>query len=402
VITTYRRVLGLPGALAFSMSGLVARLSISMIGLGLVVLISSERGSYSLAGAVSATYVVATAVAAIFVARLMDQLGQGRVLLVGMTLSMTSLALDIVAIESGWPTAVILLFAAVSGGSLPMIGSAVRTRWAMLVEDKAMLQTAYAFEAVLDEVVFVTGPPLVIVLATAVHPLAGLTTAIVATTLGSLFLCSRKDTEPPASGRIPRGHGQEPMGWALLGPLAASAVCMGILFGGCEVATVAFADEQGHKAVSGLLLSLWALGSMLAGLLVGMVRWKATSTRRFRWALLVLAVLVSPLPFIGTFQLLGACLFLAGFAISPTLIAAVSLVEETVPVTRLTEGMAVFTTGLLAGVAPGAAVVGRVVDHAGASASYWVVTCAAFLGAAIGFASSAVRRDVVSETPARS
>ena len=55
MLTTYRRVLALPGALGFSMSGLVARLPISMISLGIVLLVSTRTGSYSLAGTVSAS-----------------------------------------------------------------------------------------------------------------------------------------------------------------------------------------------------------------------------------------------------------------------------------------------------------------------------------------------------------
>ena len=42
------------------------------------------------------------------------------------------------------------------------------------------------------------------------------------------------------------------------------------------------------------------------------------------------------------------------------------------PAGRLTEGITLFTTGLAAGLAPGAALVGLVVDASGASASYWV------------------------------
>jgi len=390
VISTYRRVLGLPGALAMSLSGLVARLPISMISLGLVVLISSETGSYSLAGAVSASYIVASAVFSIVLARLMDQLGQAPVIMVGLVVSMGALVLTMVAVEAGWPSPAPHLLAAVCGGSLPLIGSAVRTRWSNLVQDKSLLQTAFAFEAVLDEAVFVVGPTLVTLLATAVHPLAGLSTAILAAVVGTTVFVSVRSTEPPAGGRHPKGHSAEPMGWPVLGPLAMSAVCMGILFGGCEVATVAFADEAGHKAVSGPMLAIWSLGSLLSGLMVGMIRWKASNATRFRRALLVLSALLLPLPFVESFWLLGICLFLAGWAISPGLIAAVSWIEETVPSARLTEGMAVFTTGLMAGVAPGAAIVGWVVDHQGASASYWVPTAAGFTGAAIAFATAAV------------
>ena len=54
MLDTYRRVLALPGALAFSLSGLLGRLPISMISLGIVLLVSTRTGSYSLAGSVSA------------------------------------------------------------------------------------------------------------------------------------------------------------------------------------------------------------------------------------------------------------------------------------------------------------------------------------------------------------
>jgi predicted MFS family arabinose efflux permease len=92
-----------------------------------------------------------------------------------------------------------------------------------------------------------------------------------------------------------------------------------------------------------------------------------------------------PLPFVTGFVLLAVVLFLAGFAISPTLIASVAWVEESVPAGRLTEGITLFTTGLAAGVAPGAALVGVVVDSHGASASYWVTAVAGLVGAAVAF-----------------
>ena len=65
MLSRYRRVLSLPGALAFSASGLVARLPISMVSLGIVLLVSTRTGSYSLAGAVSAAYILANALVAV-------------------------------------------------------------------------------------------------------------------------------------------------------------------------------------------------------------------------------------------------------------------------------------------------------------------------------------------------
>ena len=65
MITTYSRILARPGTALFSAAGLVARLPISMVGLGIVLLVEAGSGSYGLAGAVSAAYMVANAVLAI-------------------------------------------------------------------------------------------------------------------------------------------------------------------------------------------------------------------------------------------------------------------------------------------------------------------------------------------------
>jgi predicted MFS family arabinose efflux permease len=63
------------------------------------------------------------------------------------------------------------------------------------------------------------------------------------------------------------------------------------------------------------------------------------------------------------------------------LVDTIWMIEQVTPPARLTEGMALLQTGLVAGVAPGAAVAGIVVDHAGASPAYLVPLCAAVLAA---------------------
>jgi MFS family permease len=385
VFTTYRRVLGLPGALLFSMCGLVARLPISMVSLGIVLLVSTRTGSYSLAGSVTAAYLVASAAFAVLQARLIDRLGQSRVLPVCVAVFAVGLVAMMATVEADgrapWPH----LCAAVAGAAMPQIGSCVRARWSYLVPDKQGLRTAFAFEAVVDETVFIVGPALVTVLATTVHPLAGLGAAVLAALAGTAVLVGQRRTEPPPSGAS-RRHPSDPMPWRLLGPLVACAFMMGALLGGAEVATVAFSDEQGAKALSGLMLALWALGSLLSGVATGALNTRAANATRFRWGMLALGLLMVPLPFVDGFVLLATFLFLSGFAISPTLIASLAWIEESVPAGRLTEGITVFTTGLAAGLAPGAALVGLVVDAAGASASYWVSAAAGLVGAALAFA----------------
>ncbi|MGZ4437511.1 MAG: MFS transporter [Nocardioidaceae bacterium] len=389
MLSTYRRVLTLPGAWEFSASGLVARLPISMVSLGIVVLVSTRTGSYALAGGISAAYLVGNAGFAVLQGRLVDRRGQSRVLPWTILLFAVALVLMMTAVERGWPTPVPHLAAAVAGAALPQVGSCVRARWSRLVPDKRLLQTAFALEAVVDEVVFLVGPTTVTFLATVVHPLAGLGAAVLAGLAGTFALVAQRGTEPPA-GRHQPAHGRGRLTWRVLGPLTACAFAMGMLFGGTEVATVAFSDELGAKPVSGALLAVWALGSLVSGVATGALHVGGHHGTRFRWGLLALALLMTPLPFVRGFWVLGAFMFLAGLAISPTLIASVAWIEETVPSTRITEGISIVTTGLAAGVAPGAAAVGLVVDRAGASASFWVPAAAGLVGAAIAFASAAL------------
>lgn len=380
MLTTYRRVLGLPGALAFSLSGLVARLPISMVGLGIVLLVSTRTGSYSLAGAISASFVLANAVFAVIQGRLTDRVGQGRLLPVGVTVFAVALVLMMLAVELSWGGLAAGAFAALAGAAQPQVGSMVRARWSHVVPDRSMLQTAFAFEAVVDETVFMLGPTLVTLLATAVHPLAGLVSAVLAAVTGAVALTVQRRTEPPAHPRHPERSERPRMPWRTLVPVAVASAALGALFGGSEVATVAFAEELGTKALSGPLLAVWALGSLLSGVVVGAVAWRAANATRFRWGMLGLALSMVPLPFVGSFVVMGAVLFVAGFAISPTLIALTAWVEEVVPPARLTEGMAIVHTGIAGGVAPGAVLAGTVIDNAGASPAYLVPVAAGALG----------------------
>ena len=83
MLSSYRAVLSRPGALRFSLAGLVGRLPLSMAGLGMLLLVQADTGSYGLGGSVAAAYMVANAVVALPLGRLVDARGQGRVLTLG-------------------------------------------------------------------------------------------------------------------------------------------------------------------------------------------------------------------------------------------------------------------------------------------------------------------------------
>lgn len=201
--------------------------------------------------------------------------------------------------------------------------------------------------------------------------------------LGTLVLAAQRSTEPPVlPGQRETGE-RTPLPWRTLIPLLVAMLALGSLFGGAEVVTVAFAEERGNQAYAGPLLAVWALGSLLAGLLTGAVSWARPPVDRFRIGAVALCVAMAPLAFIDSVVLMGGALLLGGFAIAPTLIAATSLVEQSVPAGRLTEGMAVLHSGIVAGVAPGAAIAGLVIDRSGASSAYVVSLAAGLLAAVV-------------------
>lgn len=381
MLASYRSILGRPGTALFCVTGLVARLPISMVGLGIVLLVEAQSGSYGLAGAVAAAYMVANAVLAILQGRLVDTLGQARVLATASAAFGFAMVLLVWSVQADWPVGASYAFAAVAGGSLPQIGSCVRARWSYVLDAPREVQTAYALEAVVDEAVFILGPILVTVLATAIDPVVGLATAVVAGVGGSLAFSAQRATEPPARPHD-RSTGARPaMPWRTVIPLAVVCAALGVLFGAAEVTTVAFAEEEGSRAYAGGLLALWALGSLLAGVVTGAITWRRGPAARVRWGAIGMACAMAPLSFIGSVPLMGLMLLVGGVAIAPTLVATLSLTERTVPASRLTEGIAIMQTGLVAGVAPGATISGYVVDHQGASAAYLVSLAAGVVAA---------------------
>jgi predicted MFS family arabinose efflux permease len=377
----YLRVLRTPGALAFSASGLVARLPMSMFGIGIVLAISVTEGTYGQAGLVAGTALLAQAAAAPLQARIADRIGQRRMLLPVLALHTVGLG-SFILLLGGAPVVALVATSALAGATLPSFGSLVRARWARLHTGTPLLHTAYALESVLDEVVFVVGPVLATILATGVHPLSGLVTNLALTVGGGLWFAAQRATEPPPRPRT-RASAVERLSPRSLGWVVLTFVFMGGIFGSVEVVTVAFADHAGSTRAAGVVLALYALGSLLSGLVVGAVHWRSGPRRRFALGQLVMAAALFPLPFVGSIPLLAVVMFVAGLAISPTLIAGFSLVEAEVPASRLTEGLAWISTALNIGVSIGAAVAGPVIDRAGASPGFVVALSCGLLAAVV-------------------
>ncbi|GAA1268125.1 MFS transporter [Kitasatospora nipponensis] len=387
MLSSYRQIFAAPGSLAFCSTGFVSRLPISMTGIGIVTMLSQLRGSYALAGAVSATMALAAAALGPLVSRLVDRHGQRRVAVPATVVTILATIAMLLCTRFGAPDWTLFVCAA-GVGVMPSTGAMVRARWAHLYRsDEAKLHTAYSLESVVDEVIFIVGPILSIGLATSLFPEAGLLLAGVFLAVGVALFTAQRRTEPPVHPGS-RHAGGSAIGSPGLRVLVLTFIATGAIFGSVEVVTVAFAQEQHHKAAASLVLALYALGSGLAGLVFGALKPHGTPARRFQVWVAAMAVSVVPLVLVASWctgvaglAALGGALFLAGISISPTMITTMALVERLVPAAQLTEGMTWTTTGLALGVAGGSSVSGWLVDAHGAAAGYGVAVGAAVFAA---------------------
>jgi MFS family permease len=397
-----------PGALAFSSAGFVGRMSMSMYGLGTVLLIASLTGRYASAGTVAAAGSIGFALFSPSVAKLADRLGQGRVLLPQVAIFAVASSTFISCAELRVPFAVLLVTGAVAGACMPSMSSMVRSRWSSLLStDTGRLHAAFALESVNDELIFVIGPALVTLLATGVFPAAGVGTASVLAIVGTLFFALQRRTEPaprprpapsprPASPRpaSPRPAAPRPTGAARvslagrrwrprmpsapapgLSTLSPAFLMLGMMFATIDLSTVAFASELGHRPLAGLILGTYSLGSAIGGLWYGSRRWRSPLGRRFIVTAAISVAGVSTfwaMP--GLLALAGVCL-LSGMSIAPTLIAGYAILESQAEAHRRTEAMAWLGSTISVGVALGSAIAGHLIDAHGARLSYGFAAC---------------------------
>lgn len=399
----YRELLAIPGAKQFSGAGAIARLPMSMVGIGIVLMIQQTSGSYGLAGRVSAAYIIAQAVCSPQIAKLVDRKGQSRVMRPMFVVTSLSMLGLILSTALGAPEALLYVFAVLTGASVGSVGSMVRARWSTLLPDPRRLHSAYSFESAVDELCFVIGPMLATILATSVAPTAGLIVPLVAVVFGGFWFLSLRSTEPPVTLPVEGVKHRS----VLLNPgmLAVIAVFigMGAVFGATDVATIAFAKEAGHEAMAGVILGVFAAGSLVSGLLYGARHWVSPLWQRFVLGMLALAVGVSLFFFVTSLPVLAAVMFVAGFAISPTLINGNNLVQLLVPPSQLTEGLTWVGTALGVGVSVGTWVAGVRIDADGSHAGFTVVMVAAGIAVLVTLAAlTTLRRRTAGATAVES
>ena len=411
VTSSYARILSRPGALQFSAAGFLARFPMSMVGISTILTVQSLYGNYTSAGGVSAALVVATAVGAPVLARLVDARGQSRVMLPAVLGSALGMVGMITAAGLRAPLWVLVALALVAGGLGGSMGSLVRSRWTTVLDSPDDIHTAFSLEAALDGVVFVVGPVAATALCTsaALPVTSGWVAALCLHLGGGLWLLSQRATEPPAHGPGPasalsrsgrsrdRANGPARTATSALRHGAVLAVVdvflgSGALFGANDVTAVAFATEQGRPSSSGLVLAAWALGSLSAALVYGSRTWAWPMWRQFLVGVLALALGASTFILAGSVPVLMVLMLVTGMSIAPTVTVGNHIVQAVTPRDQLTEGLTWVGTAMNVGVSLGSLLAGRLVDTHGSRGGYVLVTVFAWLSVLVALATIGVVR----------
>jgi MFS family permease len=365
-----------PGAARFCVSAMIGRAPMSMFGLGTVLLLTASTGRYGLAGLVSGAGSVGYAATAPQIARLADRFGQHRVLRPQIAFFAAACIAFVSCAEIRAPLWILMITGCLAGSSMPSLGSMVRARWSALLTEPDALQSAFALESVIDELLFVIGPALVTLLSTAIPP-AGIIVCVVLAVAGTLYFAAQRETEPRqtmlastaaappdeptsaerTSGRLRlRRRRLSTPGLSVMVPLY---FFVGTMFASIDLSTVDFAQRQGHKPLAGLILGTYALGSGIGGLWYGSRNWRFRLERRFALTLALTVAGVATFWAQPSLLSLDAGMLVAGLTIAPTMVAGYGIIQRQARPARRTEAMTWLSSAISVGVATGSAACGH-------------------------------------------
>ncbi|WP_375432743.1 MFS transporter [uncultured Friedmanniella sp.] len=402
-IGAYVRLLAHQPARDPFLAALVARLPIAMAPIGILLLVQSERGTYSLAGVVTGAYAIGSAVGTPCWGRLMDRFGQVRVLLPTALASASLLAaLAVATVVTGTPTLLIAL-AGLAGFSYPPVSPAIRASWRTVFTGEESRRVAFALDATSVELIFVGGPLLLSILLALTTPVVPLLVTAAAMAAGTLAYCrtgAARHSRPTGVDGLPRrpagrreGAPRSAATAAGVGSLLLVMVALSVGFGQLDTSMAATAGVLlGGTDRVGLLFAAIAGGSTVGGLVYGARRWPFDERRAVPVLMTIFAVLLGAMAVLMSrstvpLGLVVPLLFCTGATVAPTLIMQQSLLDHLAPADRLNEAQSLLTASNTTGAAAGTALAGLLIDFRGLDYSFAGAGFCAALAAVLALAS---------------
>ncbi|MHC3470904.1 MFS transporter [Streptomyces sp. 7R007] len=376
----------------------LGRVPNGMAPLGITLFLRSHHHGFGFIGLVVAVFQFSLAAGGPLLGRAVDRFGQTPVLCAGALGSGTGYAL-LVGVGAGHPQGA-LAAVALAGFLAPPLEPCLRSLWPSVLSGPEMIATAYALDAALQEIIFITGPLLIVL----VGELAGRGVALLLTAV-LMLAGTAAYALPHQVVRTWRGRPQQP-DWA--GPLRSNVlrrfvlamVGIGVGLGAMNIGMVAYEEHVGRPGLSGILLGTFAGGSMVGGLCYGLLRWRIPPTQRLPWLMsggtLGFALLISiPHPVVALILTASAGLFL-----SPVMACGFAVISDCVPSGTATEAFAWMATAVTAGNALGAYLAGWTVQQGGLRACFGLPVLAGLTAALIALTlRQAARRGPLTGTP---
>jgi hypothetical protein len=292
--------------------------------------------------------------------------------------------------------------ALLAGAVMPVTSPLIRARWTAALAGTELLRTAYAVEGVTTQVVFISGPILVALVATGIGPVPGLLTVLGCALVGTLALAAQRASQPvPHHTRTARGQGV--IRRTAMQLVFAVVLGQGTMIGSIEIITIARASQLGHRHLTGLLLGLYGIGSLSSGLLYGVLPIRLPLVRQLALVMTTAALLMIPLLFASDIASLAPLLAIAGITLSPAVITANEIVQRVVPASAFTESTFWLTTAMAFGMTIGNLTGGLAISHRFAGNHLYLLPVlfgAATAGTAL-LARPALRRASLTLEPAR-
>ena len=362
----YRQVLGLPGMRSLMLLAIVARIPVVAVGitLTLYVVLDLHRG-YGAAGALGATFTLASAVGAPLLGRVTDRRSLR-----------TALAVSIVAEAAFWSVApqlsyAALLVAAALLGLLTMpVFSVVRQSIAALVP-AASRRPAYAIDSMTVELSFMIGPAAAVLLVTQLSATTTMYLVGAAIVLSGVALYVQNPPvrtaaeEQEAGEKVPRRVWLRP---AFLAVLVLTAATTAVL-AATDIALVAQLRAAGQVGWVGLVMAAWAVYSMIGGFVYGALKRTLPTVA----LVALLGLFTMPISLVGGAFWLVLALIPAGALCAPSLASSADTVSRLVPAASRGEAMGLYGSALTLGLAGGAPLAGVVIDAGGPSWGFAVV-----------------------------
>jgi hypothetical protein len=259
----------------------------------------------------------------------------------------------------------------------------MRALWPELARGGDERHAAYALEGVTMEVIYISGPLIIVGAIGSWSITAALLVCAGTVLVGDLAFSAQRISR---EWRAPE-HAERHLAGALRGGgvrvlIAVFALC-GIAVGAVEVAVPATLEPLDQSSLTGPLLGLWGAGSLLGGLVVARVGAPVDAPRRLALLLTGWGAAHAALAFGTGAWSLALLLTVAGAAIAPTIVCANGMLDRLAPPGTLTEAFTWTTAGMTAGIAVGAALAGAIVDSASPSLAFGLLCGGGVLAALV-------------------